>query len=95
MEAWNETTSDVIKKSFRMCALNLSTDWSEDDMMNYFKNEMLCKSGEEVLTSQFSILNEKDENPFIDKYDEGIDMVAPVVLSIDSDQEDDEYLIIC
>ena len=43
MEAWNEITSDVIKKSFRMYALNLSTDWSEDNMINCFKNEMLCK----------------------------------------------------
>ena len=95
MEAWNEITSDIIKKSFRMCALNLSTDWSEDVMINCFKNEKLSKSGEEVLTSQLSILNKKDENPFIDKYNEDIDMVAPVFLSIDSYQEDDEYKEIC
>ena len=95
MEAWNEITSDIIKKSFRMCALNLSTDWSEDVMINCFKNEKLCKSGEEVLTSQLSILNKKDENPFIDKYNEDIDMVAPVFLSIDSYPEDDEYKEIC
>ena len=95
MEAWNEITSDIIKKYFRMCALSLSTDWSEDVMINCFKNEKLCKSGEEVLTSQLSILNKKDENPFIDKYNEDIDMVAPVFLSIDSYQEDDEYKEIC
>ena len=64
-------------------------------MINCFKNEKLCRAGEEVLTSQLSILNKKDENPFIDKYNEDIDMVAPVFLSIDSYQEDDEYKEIC
>ena len=80
---------------FRTCGLNLSTDWSEDDMINCFKNDQPCKSGKEILTYKLSILSGKDENPFIDVNDEDIDMVAPVFMSIDSDQEDDDDQEIC
>lgn len=90
MEAWNEITSDVIKKSFKTCALNLSPDESENHLIHYFKNGQPYKSGKETLASQLPILSEKDENPFIDMDDEDIEMAVPVFISVGSDQEDDE-----
>ena len=95
MEAWNEMTSDVIKKSFKTCTLNLSPDESEDHLIHYFKNGQPYKSGKETLASQLPILSEKDENPFIDMGDEDIEMAVSVSISIGSDQEDDEDREIC
>ena len=95
MEAWNEITSDVIKKSFKTCTLNLSQDESEDHLIHYFKNGQPYKSVKETLASQLPILSEKDENPFIDMDDEDIEMAVSVSISIGSDQEDDEDREIC
>ena len=85
-------TTDAIKKSSKKCALKLSTDGSEDDTIHCIKNSQTCKSTKEILVSQLSILSQKDEKPFIDIHDNDIDMVAPVFMSIDSDQEDDESI---
>ena len=38
MKAWKEITSSVIKKSFKMCAFNLSTDALKDDLIHISKS---------------------------------------------------------
>ena len=60
MKAWKEITSGVIKKSFKMCAFNLSTNALKDDLIHYFKIDQPCKPVKEILVSQLSKLNEKD-----------------------------------
>ena len=95
IKACKETTNEVIKKSFKTCALNLLTDGSEENMIHFFKNDQLCNTGKEMLASQLSILSEKDENPFIDVDDEDINMTAPVFMSTDSDQQDDTDIESC
>ena len=91
MDAWKEITSNVIYKSSERCALNLSTDGSEDDMIHYFKKDQPCKTGKEILAFQLSILSEKDENPLTDIDDEDSDMTVPVFMSVDSNQQREEY----
>ena len=36
LEAWEEISSETIKKSFKLCALNLETDGSEDNPIHCF-----------------------------------------------------------
>ena len=91
MDAWKKITSNVIQKSSEGCALNLSTDGSEDDMIHYFKKDQPCKTGKEILAFQLSILSEKDENPLTDIDDEDSDMTVPVFMSVDSNQQRGEY----
>ena len=67
------------------------TDGSEDDMIHYFKKDQPCKTGKEILAFQLSILSEKDENPLTDIDDEDSDMTVPVFMSVDSNQQREEY----
>lgn len=45
MQEWKEITSDVMKKSFKTCKLNLQTAGSEDDTIHCFTKDEPCKSG--------------------------------------------------
>ena len=69
----------------------MSADGSEDDMIHYFKKDQPCKTGKEILAFQLSILSEKDENPLTDIDDEDSDMTVPVFMSVDSNQQREEY----
>ena len=60
-------------------------------MIHYFKKDQPCKTGKEILAFQFSILSKKDENPLTDMDDEDSDMTVPVFMSVDSNQQREEY----
>ena len=36
LEAWEDIIPETIKKYFKSCALNLATDWSEDNFTHLF-----------------------------------------------------------
>ena len=78
-----------------VCTKFVDEIWSEDDMINCFKNHQPCKSGKEILEFHLSILSEKDEKPLTDINAEDINMTATVIMSIDSDQEDHEDMKVC
>ena len=90
LETWDELSPEMIRKSFKVCALNLKTDGSEYEEIHCFKEKQPCHAGKNIL----SILVEKDENPFVIGQ-EDIDMEAPIFMSIDSDQEGDDDIDIC
>ena len=66
-----------------MCALNFSTDWS---------NDQPCKPRKEILLSKVSILRKKDKGQFTVIDTEDINMEAPVFMPIDPNQENDEEI---
>jgi len=68
--AWD--SADLIKKSFKSCALTVATDGSEDDEIHCLKEDQPCYPAMEILkmariTNQFESLDigddeEEDEN---------------------------------
>ena len=57
----------MIAKSFKVCALNLPADDTDDDMIQCFKEVTTCEGGAERLKRQLSVMEiaESDErNPF-------------------------------
>ena len=65
LDAWAELPSDVIKRSFTSCALNLPVDGSNDDTIHCFKEGQPCSTGRDMLQTQLEILREPDANPFL------------------------------
>ena len=65
LRAWEKLPEEMIKNSFKSCALNLPTDGSRNVEIHCFKNRQPCENGAELLKSQLSILDDSDlPNPF-------------------------------
>lgn len=64
LDSWAELPTNVIKKSFTSCALNVPVDGSEDDATHCLKEEQPCSTGQAVLKSQLDILDEPETDPF-------------------------------
>ena len=62
LEAWSLLSTEIIKKSFKTCALNLPVDGSQDSDIHCFKEGQLCAAGLTSLQSQLSLLD-KSEHP--------------------------------
>ena len=92
LKSWEQISPETIKTSFKSCAFNLAIDGAGDEKIHCFKEGQPCHKGKEILESQFSILTEKDINPFlqIDTSESDIVEATPEFLMIDSDHEDDE-----
>ena len=45
LEAWKTVHIDVIKSSFKSCALNIAVDGSEDRLIHCFKEDQSCSAG--------------------------------------------------
>lgn len=88
LDSWAELPSDVIKKSFATCTLNLPVDGSEDDGIDCFKEGQPCSSGRQMLKSQLGILTEPDTNPF-EITDSDVEDASPPEQLLDSDHEED------
>ena len=56
--------TDLIKRSFPCCGLNLPVDGSDDEKIICFRDGEPCAEGKDMLKSQLSVLLEPDENPF-------------------------------
>ena len=88
LDPWDELPTDVIKKSFKSCALNLPVDGSEDDAIHCFKEGQPCNTGQAVLKSQLDILDEPETNPF-DYTSSDVEEACPIIQLLDSDHEGD------
>ena len=83
-----EHETELIKKSFTSCALNLPVDGSQDDTIHCLKEGQPCSSGRAMLRSQLDILNEPDTNPFSDCTSSDVEEAyPPTLLVLDSDHE--------
>ena len=87
LEAWEKLSSEIIRKSFKECALNLKTDGTEDGLIHCFKEKEPCQAEKEILNSQKSILTEKATDPFnINEKDVAI--ATPEFLTVDEDDDE-------
>ena len=64
VNAWADLDTEIVRKSFKVCGLNLVVDGSEDSLIHCLKEGQPCHAGLEVFNSQLSILSEPDVNPF-------------------------------
>ena len=64
LQSWADISTDLIKKSFPCCGVNLPVDGSDDDKIICFRDGEPCVKDKDMLKSQLSILLEPDENPF-------------------------------
>ena len=97
IDAWAELPTDVIKKSFTCCALNLPVDASQDDSIHCLKEGQPCCTGREMLRSQLDILDEPDSNSFqCDEFTSSdVEEAYPAMVTmqqLDSDHEEDSNI---
>ena len=52
----SQILKDIIQKSFKTYALNLSTDGSEDHQIHCLKEGTICTAGAERLKNQFKVI---------------------------------------
>ena len=64
LDAWAELPTEVIKRSFTSCALNLPVDGANDDIIHCFKEGQPLSTGRAMLQTQLDILREPDANLF-------------------------------
>ena len=93
LEAWSQLAQDIVVKSFKVCALNLAVDGSEDSMIHCFKKGQPCESGLDQLKAQLPVLDEPNQpNPFLDITDSDIDEADGIgVVEIEDEEVDIEF----
>ena len=87
LEALKKLPDDLIRKSFKVCALSSSLDGSED-------NELMCiRHGPcEELLSRLQSIEEEDIDPLDEKPEDDIAQEDVADLQIDSDEKGDETI---
>ena len=88
LDSWKELPAELIRKSFKTCALTSATDGSEDKEIHCFKEHQPCQAGLAMLNEQIQLVNETEDNPFIPDAEEMID-AAPLETIVDEDEEGD------
>lgn len=70
VEAWKAISSDLIKNSFKTCAIGINDDGSEDHLIHAFKDDGPCPGGirllqrERVGDEEFRPLSEEEEQVY-------------------------------
>ena len=66
-EAWNSVTSDVIRKSFRVCGISVNPDGSEDCDIHTIKEGEIAAAASPVIQEQTeTLLAATEDDPFYD-----------------------------
>ena len=90
LQSWVDISTDLIKKWFPCCGLNLPVDGSDDDKIICFRDGEPCAKGKDMLKSQLSILFEPDENPFEMITESDVEDANDPHEVIDTDSEHDD-----
>ena len=88
LEAWRSLPSEIIVKSFKVCALSSSLDGSEDGQLMCIKHGP-CGD----LLERLQCIREEECDSFENNAEEDIMLEDIAELAIDSDHEDDELEI--
>ena len=66
LDSWSNLSKELIRKSFKSCALNLSIDGSEDELIHCFKENTASSSGAERQTEALQVIYDESTkgNPF-------------------------------
>ena len=81
---------DVIKSSFKSCALNVAIDGSKDELIHCFKENQLCSAGLQHLKVMANTIDDEREDFFVSLSDSGVEQEA--INELDSDDENDEII---
>ena len=81
---------DVIKSSFKSCALNIAIDGSGDELIHCFKENQPCSAGLQRLKVMANTIYDESEDPFVSLSDSDEEQEAKNEL--DSDDENDEVI---
>ena len=97
LESWASLSVEVIKQSFKSCALNINVDGSEDDVIHCFKESQPCATSRERLRSQMELLKELEDetNPFVSStsvIDSDIEEAGNEIFVLDEDDSEDELV---
>ena len=87
LEAWKNIMMDVIKSSFKSCALNIAIDGSEDELIHCFKENQPCSAGLQRLKVMANTTDDERENPFVSFSDSYVEQEA--INQLDSDENDE------
>ena len=90
LEAWKNVRIDVIKSSFKSCALNIAIDGSEDELIHCFKENQPCSAGLQRLKVMANAIDDGREDPFVSFSDSDVEQEA--MNELDSDDENDEII---
>ena len=89
IESWAQLSSELIAKSFVVCALAGAVDGSTDGEITCLKEGKPCSAGREMLQNQMELIDTVEENPFTPSSGD-INAACPAVLQIEeSDTEED------
>ena len=85
--SWAALPEDLIRKSFKVCALNLVVDGIENNLIHCFKEGSSCAAGAELLRQQLMARGNLSltKNPF-ENADE--DMEEFLFLDLSDDEDD-------
>jgi hypothetical protein len=96
LDSWDSLPAEIVKRSFKACALNINVDGSEDYVIHCFKENQPCAAGREMLKSQMEVSRdlEDETNPFlsIEVTDSDKEEAANEAFIIDDDNSDDELV---
>ena len=90
LEAWKIVRIDVIKSSFKSCALNIVIDGSEAELIHCFKENQPCSAGLQRLKVMANTIDDEREDPFVKLSDSDVEQEA--INELDSDDENDEII---
>ena len=88
LKAWEELAPELVSKSFKRCALNISVDGSEDDATDCFKTGQSCEKGFSMLNDQLPALNESEINQFAGIEGPQDEEELPPFMIADEDEDD-------
>ena len=96
LDAWGNLSRELIMKSCKWCALNLSLDGSKDALIHCFKKNSACSSGAKKLKEALQSLHDEysEENPFAEATDSVDEDACPACSSADIDEEADDIEVL-
>ena len=88
LESWASISPEFIKKSFKVCELNLAVDRSDDHLIHCFTEGQTCDNGAQMLKEQLLVRHELSlyVTPFTDSEVE--DAIEDFMLVDESDDKD-------
>ena len=96
LDSWKSLPAEIIKRSFKSCALNINVDGSEDDVIHCFKESQPCAAGREMLKSQMEVSKDlaDETNPFlsISVTNSDVEEAGNDFFILDEDDSDDELI---
>ena len=96
LDSWGNLSKELIMKSFKCCALNLSLDGSEDTLTHCFKENSACSSGAKKLKEALKSLHDEysKENPFTEATDSDAEDTCQLFHLLDIDEEADDIEVL-